>query len=122
MWLGIWASRRRDEFEFREFVDKYNAFLEEDIVYICDMHHAEVHVLYDEIIQAHRERSGKPLYKYTWIEAEELMDQLEEACILWLGKESPGFSTTALRKARSAQRRRSGTRTKKRRAPRNPST
>lgn len=104
MWLGIWASVRKGEPDYLAFIERYNQFLEEDVVYICEHHHAEIHVLYDDVIREHKKHTGKPLYKYTWTEANDLMDKLEEACILWLSKETAGFSSDVLRKKRKLAR------------------
>lgn len=104
MWLGVWASERGGDPEFRELVERYNAFLPEDVVIICNSHHAEIHIIYDRIIREHKHYTGKPLYKYSWTEANELMDLLEGACDTWLGEETPGASSELLRQDRRKNR------------------
>lgn len=93
MWLGIWASRRKGEPEWKEFVDRYWQFLEEDIEVICVSHHAEIHVIYDEIIKSDLGMRSKPLSKYTWDEAHELMTKLDKACHKWIKNDTPGISS-----------------------------
>ena len=90
MWLGIWASRRRLEPKWRAFVERYHEFLPEDIVDICSRHHAEIHLLYDVIIQEDILEIGRPLSRYSWGQAERLMRKLEETCNTWLKLPTPG--------------------------------
>lgn len=104
MWIGIWFDRRKGEAEFQELVRLYWKFRPQDIVYLCDWHHAEAHKLYDGIIQKFKLKLGKPLYKAMWSEAEELMRLLEAACEQWLLEVTPGYDPRLLRIERMAQK------------------
>lgn len=90
MWLGVWASRRRGEKKFAEFVARYHAFHPDDWVRVCDRHHAEIHLIYDGIIRRDRHITLRPLSQYSWAQAEKLMGKLEGICLEWLTKETPG--------------------------------
>ena len=92
MWFGVWAKRRAGDPDWKAFMNRYYLFLEEDIVILCADHHAEIHKIYDKIIQQHKKRLKKPLYRYTWREANDLMAKLEQACSEWLAIETPGYS------------------------------
>lgn len=100
MWLGIWQRRRRGEAEWKKFVDRYYQFHPEDWSYVCEHHHAEIHQIYDFIIQLHRDLLRKNLVDYTWAEAHELMDKLEQAFWEWYPQESPGIRSEAFRRNR----------------------
>lgn len=93
MWLGIWASRRRGEPRWEKFKARYYEYHPDDCVTICVSHHAEIHAIYDRIIQEDTARLGKSLGKYSWIEAERLMDLLEQACRQWEGMRTPGLDS-----------------------------
>ena len=102
MWIGIWIGRRKDEQEFAAFIKRYWEFHRDDIVYVCEWHHAEIHHIYDGIIQEFKKKLGKPLYKATWEEAEELMQLLEAACVQWLAQQTPGYNPAQLKMDRLA--------------------
>lgn len=104
MWIGIWIGLRKGEPEFDALVQRYWQFRLEDIVHVCEWHHAEAHKLYDGIIQEFKRRLAKPLYKASWQEAEELMRLLEDACEQWLTQETPGYNPRLLRAERAAQK------------------
>lgn len=78
------------ETKYRSFVDRYYEFREEDIVDVCESHHAEIHEIYDKIIQRDLRRTGVPLRNYTWTMAENLMERLITRCNQWLDEETPG--------------------------------
>lgn len=101
MWLGIWASRRRGETKFADFVIRYHLFLPADVVLICDSHHAEIHSIYDKIINEDRARTGASFSRYSWRQAEMLMAKLIVACDDWLEKESPGLDSNRFSETRS---------------------
>lgn len=69
---------------------RYWSFREEDLVRLCPRHHAEIHLLYDQIIMAHNRRIGKKCDLYTVKEAEELRKELQAACDKWMKKETKG--------------------------------
>ena len=111
MWLGIWASTRRGEKRWIRFVRRYWQFHPDDCVIICVSHHAEIHAIYDRIIQQDMAERGKRLSKYGWPEAMQLMNRLETACREWEKVRTPGISSSryqVVRAMRSNQRRRQG--------------
>lgn len=93
MWFGIWAKRKRGELRWKEFKERYHKFLPEDVVLICDAHHAEIHSIYDKIITKDRAQVQCKLSEYTWVQATQLMNKLEEACLEWLETVTPGISS-----------------------------
>ena len=104
MWLGVW--RRRDgQTEWEEFKKRYWEFREEDCQDLCAMHHAEVHKLYDEIIAQDVAAVGRPLSKYSWEQANRLMDKLEAAFVEWFAKETPGIDDKKYGKYKNLRRR-----------------
>ena len=100
MWLGIWASRRRGEKRWEEFIARYYKFLPEDVVLICDSHHAEIHSLYDKLITKDRAHTQIAFSKYSWVQAVCLMNKLEQLCNEWLKRESPGISSSSYSETR----------------------
>jgi hypothetical protein len=106
MWLGIWSGRRKGEDRWERFVARYKAFLPEDWVRVCIRHHAEIHVIYDGIIEADKTKVGRPLSDYTWTQAEALMDKLEAACLRWLKMQSPGVDAADFERRRLLRQKR----------------
>ncbi len=101
MWIGVWVARRAGEEKFYEFTQRYHAFDKRDWTVVCANHHAEIHLIYDEIIKKDKLKTGRPLSKYSWTQAEKLMDKLEATCLLWLKKDTPGLSPEELNKLRA---------------------
>lgn len=97
MWLGIWASRPAIRYE--EFRKRYYRFHPNDTVLLCSYHHAEIHALYDIIIQRSKKAHGR-LYLFTWKQAHKLMAELSDACDVWLKKRTPGISSATLTRKR----------------------
>lgn len=95
MWLGIWSGRRRTEPKWKLFVQRYHEFHPEDCVILCPDHHAEIHAIYDKILLADRDFTGRPFSKYSWVQAETLMDKFEEACFVWMAKPTKGIDSVA---------------------------
>lgn len=104
MWLAVWRSKRKGEQRFIRFVGRYKRFDPRDVTRICDWHHAEIHSIYDEIIQADMRMRSKRLQDYSWDEANELMSKLERRFWTWLGEPSPGLSPRKLRAQRAKER------------------
>jgi NurA-like 5'-3' nuclease len=100
MWLYIWASRRRGELRWEKFVERYYKFLPEDVVLICDSHHAEIHSIYDTIINEDRASTRISFSKYSWTQAERLMEKLTQVCNEWLTKVTPGIDSETFRDTR----------------------
>jgi hypothetical protein len=96
MWIGVWMLRRAGEEKFINFCYRYHCFDTKDWVRICANHHAEIHLVYDQIIRADRKKVGRPLSKYSWTQAEKLMEKLEAVCLDWLKKDTPGVTSERL--------------------------
>lgn len=109
MWIGVWLVRRRGEQKFVDFCYRYHAFNPEDWTRLCANHHAEIHMVYDQIIRRDVKKVGRPLSQYSWAQAEKLMDKLEAVCVEWLQKETPGVTSERLNELREryAQRQQS---------------
>lgn len=89
MWLRHFADRHRTK-KFREFKARYWMFHKEDVTIICAGHHEEIHRRYEAVIDLHFQRSkNKPLYQWTWDEAEQLIKALVAHCDEWLKLETP---------------------------------
>jgi hypothetical protein len=104
MWRGVWSKRRRGEPAWDKFLKRYFEFRPEDTVVVCESHHAEIHVLYDQIIKADRDERGKNLSQYSWSEARQLMTRLEDCCLEWLDYISPGISSELYGRTKDQQR------------------
>lgn len=92
MWLGVWAFRHREP-AWRAFVKRYYEFRKTDTVDLCRRHHTEVHAEYDKIIAHDLAKVGRPLSKYSWPQARHLMAKLEEYCLEWLQRPTPGMDS-----------------------------
>lgn len=103
MWIGIWAKRRRGETRFEALKKRYHEFRPEDVVLVCNVHHPEIHQIYDEIIRRHKFSLEKGLSQYTWAEADILMALLRKACDEWLTTETPGIESEELNRQRRAR-------------------
>lgn len=91
MWLRHFGHKRRTA-RFKTFVERYESFLPSDCVEICNEHHEEIHSIYIGIIQVWmRNKKSKPLWSYTWKEAEEMMAELRKVCEKWLTAKTPGL-------------------------------
>lgn len=100
VWIGVWFSRRKGEEKFEEFKQRYYAFLPEDWTRLCENHHAEIHLVYDLVIRQDRKKIGRTLSRYSWTQAEKLMDRFEAVCVEWLKKDTPGVSSKRLEELR----------------------
>lgn len=74
----------------RALQQRYEKFLPEDTVILCSWHHAEIHMIYDDIIKKDMQRTRKPIYRYSKKQMERLMKQLEDECLDWEQDRSPG--------------------------------
>ena len=108
LWFGVWAWRHKQEGALRkkwkDFIDRYHEFREEDTELVCEDHHAEIHSIYDKIIAEDKARLGRALQHYTWPQAEALMRKLERACDKWLKKRTPGISSLRYGQQKKARR------------------
>lgn len=94
MWLRHFAHRRRTK-RYRDFRARYHEFHRDDCVELCAAHHTEIHQLYLTLIRNAIVRGDyKPLRRWTWEEAEDLMGRLRKRCDKWLKVETPGHRRT----------------------------
>lgn len=98
MFVGAFSRTRYREKRYKEFVEKYYAFRATDVVDLCEHHHAEVHAVYDKIIQKHKRTTGKHIYRYSWAEASDLMTKLEKAYARWVKKVTPGIDSATYKR------------------------
>lgn len=80
-------SHRKSK-RYEDFAKRYNEFREEDIVRLCREHHDEVHPLYWSIISKHTWKLRLPLRRFSWRQANILMDDFEAHFHQWLAKKS----------------------------------
>lgn len=104
MFFGVWARRRAGEEKFQAFIERYNQFLPEDVVLICGEHHAEIHCIYDKIINDDRTLTRTPFAKYSWAQAERLMEKLTKACNEWLKRQTAGINSDTFTETRNVHR------------------
>lgn len=100
LWFGVWAQKRAREKKWKAFIKRYHEFRIEDTVLLCERHHAEIHSIYDRIIEQEKLRVGRVLHWFTWPEAEALMQKLKEACDEWIVRETPGMAPGELKHRR----------------------
>lgn len=103
LWFGPFAHRAT-EAKWQLFIERYKAFREEDIVRICIFHHAEIHSIYDKIINEDIQITGLALYLYSWRQAEALMRKLRRACAEWLKRETPGLDPDSYESSKALRR------------------
>lgn len=90
MWLRHFAHKAKTK-TFRDYEARYFRFEAKDVVELCNDHHEEIHQIYIGIINIWcQNKRDKPLWKYSWKEAEELMSELRKVCKKWLKSTSPG--------------------------------
>jgi hypothetical protein len=77
---------KREGQRYIEYKERYYSFHVDDIVTICDVHHWEIHGIYGPIIGRHCWRLQKPMCRWTWRQAEKLINELIETCDRWLLK------------------------------------
>lgn len=79
---------------YKKLVERYESFDERDIIRICNWHHCEVHLLYDEVINTDRQLQQKTMPEYHWQQAGVLMRALRKLCYEWEKEETPGRNPT----------------------------
>jgi len=104
LWFNAWAHRQHEP-KWQEFVKRYHEFRPEDTVVICLRHHAEIHSMYDRIIQEDRKLLGLPLYRYSWKQGTRLMDKLEAVCEEWLKQKTKGIDSAQYDRTKKLRRR-----------------
>jgi predicted HNH restriction endonuclease len=84
MWIKQFIHLRATA-RYQRFVTRYESFAESDIVPLCSRCHTKIHTLYIIAIRAAiAEKNYKALRKWSWDEAEELMQYLRKVCLAWL--------------------------------------
>ena len=89
MFLRHFAARR-GQMRYEDFRRRYYEYHPDDCVTICEEHHAEIHKLYLPIIDRECKKLAKPMCRWSWGEADRLMEKLERACDRWLQTVTPG--------------------------------
>lgn len=83
MFVRAFADRHRTA-RYKEFLARYKEFRREDVVTLCDECHFEIHLIYGDTIRQSLARTGQALHRYTWNQAEILMERLGILCEKWL--------------------------------------
>lgn len=91
LFIGVWAGVKRGK-DYKELVDRYLEFRPEDVIHVCDQHHAEIHHIYRDIIYEHQVAARIPLIAFTWPRAKRLMKAMRDECNEWLKEDTPGMS------------------------------
>lgn len=89
-------DKRNKSEKFIELRDRYSLFREEDTIQICGWHHAEIHLIYDDIIRQDTYKRLRSLDRYSWKQANSLMDKLRQACLEWEKEKTPGVDPTTV--------------------------
>lgn len=90
--FGRNPARNTKSKRFKLLCSRYEKFDERDVVRLCAWHHAEIHVLYDDIILDFKIEINKILANFTWEEADKLMRRLRKACYQWETEVTPGIN------------------------------
>lgn len=104
LWLREADNRHKDWTDelVKDMNMRYHEFRKEDIVVVCSWHHAEIHMLYINILENNQRRKCyKALADYSFKEAQTLMRHFEKACQKWLTKVTPGIDPESLDGMRS---------------------
>lgn len=75
---------------YKQLRKRYEEFRDGDCVLLCEHHHCEIHLRYDQIILDDQADRRRPLRKYTWPQAKSLMKKLEAECLEWEEETTPG--------------------------------
>jgi hypothetical protein len=92
MFVRHLRETRGGQLRYRAFVQRYFMFHPEDVVKICEDHHAEIHKLYMPIIRRYLRRVRKGINDLSWDEVDALRSELIEYCDRWLTRETRGAS------------------------------
>ncbi len=104
-------SKRAKTKRYKGLVQRYASFNPRDIEVLCNYHHCEIHLIYDELIRRDKAKHRKGSFiDYTWAQASALMSKLGRECYEWMKQETPGRNpedcTTAKRFPAIPKRRR----------------
>ena len=100
MFVRHLRDARGGQLRYRAFVERYNLFHPNDVVKICEDHHAEIHKLYLPIIRRFLKARRRPIAELTWAEVDELRTELIGYCDRWLKRETRGASWEARKQRR----------------------
>lgn len=94
LFINAFASdhAKRRNIRYKKLVERYDSFDEGDIIRICNWHHCEIHLLYDEVINTDRQLQQRTMPDYTWHQADLLMRALRKLCYKWEKENTPGRS------------------------------
>jgi hypothetical protein len=105
LWFSSW-HRFRGRTWWQKVVDRYWEYRKADCVRLCVYHHAEIHMLYDELIAVAIARARVPLHRFSKRAAQELQRDLRRACRNWLLLVTPGTDPDLYNLRKRARRRR----------------
>lgn len=106
-------SARAGSARYEEFSARYESFHYDDITVLCSLHHKQVHREYLYTISRHHAAVGKPMCRWTWNQAEILMQALREHFNIWLAWKSKKLTARAYREHLTEQHRTIKSRQKK---------
>lgn len=95
MFLTHFYSRRESK-RYKAFKTRYEGFFPEDVVEVCDSHHAEIHAIYMRTIRDHCLRLQMPMARWSWNQAFVLIKDLRVICDRWMKQETPGMDPERL--------------------------
>jgi len=76
---------------YKAFCKRYDTFDPRDIEVLCNYHHCEIHLIYDDLIARDKKKRRKlSLIDYTWSQATALMKKLSKECYEWMERVTPG--------------------------------
>lgn len=90
MFVRHLREARGGQLRYAAFVRRYEMFHPEDVVKICEDHHAEIHKLYMPIIRRYLRRARKSVEELSWGEVDDLRRELIDYCDRWLKRETRG--------------------------------
>ena len=76
--------------KYKNFIKRYTSFHKNDFVRICNWHHCEIHLMYDELINTDRNLRQRAMPDYSWRQANALMKKLGKFCLEWEKEDTPG--------------------------------
>lgn len=103
-WLNLWDGIGSPRFDnedrhgdrgrraFLRLKERYHQFRPQDVVLICERHHAEVHDIYRSVIRLAQFKFGVPRELFTVKQAMYAMRECKKACKEWLSKQTPGYN------------------------------
>ena len=76
---------------YKALCKRYESFDPRDIEVLCNYHHCEIHLIYDDLVMEDKRKRRKTSFiDYTWAQANAVMSKLSKACYAWMKEETPG--------------------------------